>query len=391
MSFDKQGKETPGSSGTSDESNEETTSGSERLRTAESDNAHSQGILAQLRVAEADDELPADVRERAQDRADELEAELDDAPPSEWSSADDHGVVSEDVQEVRPDGGQELFLYLLELCCDACRRISKVVVEYDQPVAVDRDLSHEYEHCPYCGDLARWHVLEETRVERVPPVDELDRGEGVATDGGQVKVCPNCDSTEIHRRNGGSMHSPCDASAAAYRCRDCSSTFDTPVTRERRGNGSISSPHGRSLLDADAHDIATDGGVEPFTEDLELAPHPWELGRAINSDHVVRLSFHDDRDTNVTLCVWGTPTDAEWPHEVDDDLNWTTLDIPADTATALAERAGDIKHELSIDGARVFVSAHVGRSKHSEPARDAPLLDEDTGQAVAADGGRTER
>lgn len=41
------------------------------------DNAHAQGILAQLRDNAADEDMPDDLRERSAERADEIEAELD--------------------------------------------------------------------------------------------------------------------------------------------------------------------------------------------------------------------------------------------------------------------------------------------------------------------------
>lgn len=71
-----------------------------------SEHGHSKRILKQLRVAEADDELDANLRERAAERGAELAAEIDvtqldsrellgEELEIDWGSAADRGIIHE--------------------------------------------------------------------------------------------------------------------------------------------------------------------------------------------------------------------------------------------------------------------------------------------------------
>lgn len=71
------------------------------------------------------------------------------------------------------------YLYLLQLGCPRCLETFRIVEERGHSVPVDHDVAPTTaEFCPRCGDAPKpgsWDVHEETRVERVPQVEEVDQ------------------------------------------------------------------------------------------------------------------------------------------------------------------------------------------------------------------------
>lgn len=126
--------------------------------------------------------------------------------------------------------------------------------------------------------------------------------------------------------------------------------------------------------------------TDEFETGLELTPHPNELALAINKDHIVRFSYYND-DHTVTFCVWGESDEDGWPGTVDGELRWRKLELPEPVPMVLVEQAGETRFECEFQGATVWISASVGRSKHATPAWDAPVVDETGAPKVVTDGG----
>lgn len=127
-------------------------------------------------------------------------------------------------------------------------------------------------------------------------------------------------------------------------------------------------PEGEVHSECDTHDgteTLPDGGQIPevddpaveFSEDVTLKPHPNELKKAVNGDHVVGFHF---KDYTVKFHVDGEPADGDhWNAEDDDgNLRWTYVDIPADVATRIVH-AEDAEFRDRKNGVKLRVRGEV--------------------------------
>ncbi|WP_276258101.1 hypothetical protein [Haloglomus litoreum] len=92
----------------------------------------------------------------------------------------------------------------------------------------------------------------------------------LVTDGGTVTCCPRCDSTNI-RCNAGGVAFGGEPAADRWTCQDCSHGFAEPRERDDEGeSGHCRHGAAKALLDADADDLVTDGGVRYEPTDASL-------------------------------------------------------------------------------------------------------------------------
>jgi hypothetical protein len=79
----------------------------------------------------------------------------------------------------------------------------------------------------------------------------------LAPDGGTVKACPECKSSDIFPTPGGIVSTP----ETDWRCDDCDAQFNEPAERapDKNSGGHTSAP-GQKLLNADPDEVLSDGG-----------------------------------------------------------------------------------------------------------------------------------
>lgn len=109
----------------------------------------------------------------------------------------------------------------------------------------------------------------------VKRVEEIDADHEVATDGGQVAACPDCDSTSLKYVVGaGNCAAPQEHD---YRCEDCGAKIDEAevVWRASKRDGEPRYSLARTLVDADP-DLVTDGGQSTDGTDR------YRIGDALN-------------------------------------------------------------------------------------------------------------
>lgn len=70
----------------------------------------------------------------------------------------------------------------------------------------------------------------------------------------QIDVCPNCSSPRYHV-NRDSDHRGGAEAAGKYRCKECSTPFEDPDSRERRSTGETRNGLAKRLADADPDDV----------------------------------------------------------------------------------------------------------------------------------------
>lgn len=85
-----------------------------------------------------------------------------------------------------------------------------------------------------------------------------------------IKACPDCDSSEINRRDSGRF-----GADERWRCVRCGHTFAAPVERSPKQPGGNYSAAGQALLDADPDDLdlVTDGGRDTCASATERSDH----------------------------------------------------------------------------------------------------------------------
>jgi ssDNA-binding Zn-finger/Zn-ribbon topoisomerase 1 len=117
--------------------------------------------------------------------------------------------------------------------------------EFDEPVERERDESSNGGHCR--------HGVAKDLIDADP--------EDLVTDGGRetVAVCPECGAHDFSPRVGSMRNA---ASKYRYGCSRCGAEFDEPDRREREGSSPPLPESQQALLEADADDIVTDGGVK---------------------------------------------------------------------------------------------------------------------------------
>lgn len=147
--------------------------------------------------------------------------------------------------------------------------------------------------CPGCSHA--WNV----------EADDVTRP--TATDGGQVQACPECDSVNIHPRNGRQR----PGTARTWHCSICGADFDDPDLRPPKSTGgtvSLPGGSGAAALDRmDPDDLVTDGGQdagEIATRLIELRDEFEDIG-----EHVQELDIRDREmlvdviDDQAELCL----------------------------------------------------------------------------------------
>jgi endogenous inhibitor of DNA gyrase (YacG/DUF329 family) len=71
-------------------------------------------------------------------------------------------------------------LYVVVVECPHCNDKTSFVEETEQPVSLMQDINVSERYCPTCGinvdrlDKRKWIVVEETRIERVEPTEEIE-------------------------------------------------------------------------------------------------------------------------------------------------------------------------------------------------------------------------
>lgn len=73
-------------------------------------------------------------------------------------------------------------------------------------------------------------------------IGEVDRGDGLETDGGsaqelpEIDVCPDCESPQVNHRTPGHPMNNIPDDGARYHCSNCGNDCDELVSRPRKGN-----------------------------------------------------------------------------------------------------------------------------------------------------------
>lgn len=165
---------------------------------------------------------------------------------------------------------------------------------------------------------------------------DIDRGDGVETDGGTSPACPDCGSATISRRQPG--HAMSDPWVdTRWRCGDCGHRFDQPA--ETRANPGRSGLAGR-LDDADADDL--DRGDGPQTDGgpgrARIAERAADRVRGALEDYLPRATRHRDSVDEADL---------------EELIEWIADEVETDVNGRLRVLEREhYDHDLATDGGR---------------------------------------
>jgi len=106
--------------------------------------------------------------------------------------------------------------------------------------------------------------------------------------------------------------------------------------------------------------------IKPFDDPTTFQPQSAELESTATGDHIVRFAW-TDREPMVTFCLWAED-------ELPDAPKVLAIDIPGDVATRLARWPEATRYSTEVEGATVWISASLGASNNSEPAKDAKVV-----------------
>jgi hypothetical protein len=116
-----------------------------------------------------------------------------------------------------------------------------------------------------------------------------------------------------------------------------------------------------------AHEwVVPEDEIESFDDPTTFQPQSTELESTATGDHIVRFAW-TGRDPMVTFCLWAEDEFSDAPQVM-------AIDIPGDVATKLARRPESTRCSTEVEGVTVWVSASLGASNDSEPAKDGTVV-----------------